>query len=262
MKESLKIHSTEADELEKSYKLPEIVCQRQLTLKKLSVKPGEKILDVGCGVGFLSYEIALLTGDYGKVFGIDKNSDMILHSNKRCKKLGNTKFSKANADDLPFKEGFFDAACCTQVLLYVNDIAKVIKGIKRILKPTGRIIIVETDWRGVVINSDYDSITRKIFSAWDATVPSPNLPVRLSSILLNHGFCGIDIKPIPILNTEYTSNQFSHGMIKWITRNALKKGAITKEQSEIWLDDLDDKGEKGNYFFCINRFLFSAMLAK
>ena len=50
-------------------------------------------------------------------------------------------------------------------------------------------------------------------------------------------------------------------MMNWITRNALKKGFITKEQFQKWLDDLDEKGESGNYFFCVNRFLFSAKLA-
>lgn len=261
MSKSLKKQSTEAEELEKSYQLPEIVRQRQHTLNKLSVKRGEQILDVGCGVGFLSYEIALQTGDSGRVSGIDQNSEMIRHANNRCESLRNTEFSEANAEDLPFPEESFDAACCTQVLLYVNDVAQVLSGIRRVLKPAGRIIIVETDWRGVVLNSDYDSITRKIFSAWDAAVPSPNLPVRLGPLLVDNGFCNVDVEPIPILNTEYTPSQFSHGMMNWITRNALKKGVITKEQSQKWLDDLDEKGKSGNYFFCVNRFLFSAQLA-
>ena len=147
------------------------------------------------------------------------------------------------------------------MLLYVNNVDQALLEIKRILKPTGRIIIVETDWRGVVLNSDYDSITRKIFSAWDATVPSPNLPVRLGSLLLDNGFSNVNVEPIPILNTEYTPNHFSHGMMNWITRNALKKGFITKEQFQKWLEDLDEKGASGNYFFCVNRFLFSAKLA-
>ena len=261
MRKSLKKQSTEAEELEKSYQLPEIVRQRQHTLNKLSVKRGEKILDVGCGVGFLSYEIALQTGDSGRVSGIDQNSEMIRHANKRCENLRNTEFSEANANDLPFLEESFDAACCTQVLLYVNDVAQVISEIKRVLKPAGRIIIVETDWRGVVLNSDYDSITRKIFSAWDAAVSSPNLPVRLGPLLLNNGFCNIDVEPIPILNTEYNPSQYSHGLVNWINKKAVKSGVITKEQSQKWLDDLDVKGESGNYFFCVNRFLFLGQMA-
>ena len=261
MSKSLKKQSVEAEELEKSYQLPEIVQQRQHTLKKLTVTPGEKILDVGCGVGFLSYEIALLTGDSGKVCGIDQNSEMIRHANKRCEKLRNTQFSQANADDLPFPEESFDAACCTQVLLYVKDVAQVISEIKRVLKPAGRIIVVETDWRGVVLNSAFDSLTRKIFSAWDAAVPSPNLPVYLGPLLKKYGFSSIQVEPVPILNTEYSSNQFSHGMMKWITKNALKQEAVTDTECRKWQDDLEEKEKTGSYFFCVNRFLFTAVLA-
>ena len=131
MSKSLNKQSVEAEELEKSYQLPDIVQQRQHTLKKLSVKLGEKILDVGCGVGFLSYEIALLTGNSGKVCGIDKNTDMIRHANKRCESLKNAEFSEANAENLPFPEESFDAACCTQVLLYVNNVDQALLEIKR-----------------------------------------------------------------------------------------------------------------------------------
>ena len=82
MSKSLNKQSVEAEELEKSYQLPDIVQQRQHTLKKLSVKLGEKILDVGCGVGFLSHEIAILTGGSGQVCGVHKNLEMIRHANK------------------------------------------------------------------------------------------------------------------------------------------------------------------------------------
>ena len=125
MSKSPNKQSVEAEELEKSYQLPDIVQQRQHTLKKLSVKLGEKILDVGCGVGFLSHEIAILTGGSGLVCGVDKNLEMIRHANKRCESLKNAEFSEANAEDLPFPEESFDAACCTQVLLYVNRAAPV-----------------------------------------------------------------------------------------------------------------------------------------
>ena len=58
---------------------------------------------------------------------------MISHSNKRCEILQNSEFSEANAEDLPFPEESFDAACCTQVLLYVNNVDQVLLEIKRTL---------------------------------------------------------------------------------------------------------------------------------
>ena len=261
MNNSLKNQSAEADELENSYRLPEIVRQRKQTLKKLSLKSGEHVLDIGCGVGFLSYEMAVKTGDSGKVIGIDKSPEMIRHAINRCKGLGNTEFMEGEAGSLPFPENNFDAVCCTQVLLYVKDVLQVLAEIRRVLKPAGRIVIVETDWRGVVLNSAFNSLTRKIFSAWDAAVPSPNLPVYLGPLLKKYGFSSIQVEPVPILNTEYSSNQFSHGMMKWITKNALKKGVITDTECRKWQDDLEEKEKTGSYFFCVNRFLFTAVLA-
>jgi hypothetical protein len=119
---------------------------------------------------------------------------------------------------------------------------------------------VETDWRGVVLNNANDSLTNKLFSAWDNSVPSPNLPVHLKPLLQKHGFSKIKVDPIPILNTEYSPSNFSHGMLKWISKNAENKGVINKAQRANWLEDLQNRGQSDSFFFCVNRFLFTAYL--
>jgi ubiquinone/menaquinone biosynthesis C-methylase UbiE len=55
----------------------------------------------------------------------------------------------------------------------------------RVLKPGGRIAIIETDWRGTVLNSFDDSLTRKMLAAWDDAVSSPNLPVKLGPLMMH-----------------------------------------------------------------------------
>ena len=75
-----------------------------------------------------------------------------------------------------------------------------------------------------------------IISCSDTKKNSNNLPGRLGPLLLINGICNIDVEPIPILNTEYTPSQFSYGMMNWITKNALKKEFITKEQYQKWLE--------------------------
>jgi len=110
------------------------------------------------------------------------------------------------------------------------------------------------------LNSADDSLTQQIFSAWDTTVPSPNLPVHLRPLLKKHGFSKIQAEAIPILNTEYSPSNFSYEVMKWITKNAEKKGVISKEQTNDWLDDFEKLEKEDSYFFCVNRFLFSAFL--
>ena len=251
---------SEAQDLEESYRLADIVKQRQKTLDALKLKAGELVLDIGCGVGFLTHEMALQVGESGKVIGLDKNTEMISHAQKRCESLQQTEFYKGDASKLPVHDQTLDAVSCTQVLLYVKDVSKVLTEMRRILKPGGRLVIVETDWRGVVFNSADDALTKNIFSAWDNSVPSPNLPVHLKPLLQKHGFYKIKVDPIPILNTEYSPSNFSHGMLKWISKNAENKGVINKVQRSNWLEDLQNRGQSDSFFFCVNRFLFTGYL--
>ena len=257
---STNFQDSEAKELEKSYRLDDIVKQRQKTLATLDLKSGERVLDIGCGVGFLAYEMAIQVGESGLVICLDQNQEMISHAKQRCKNLRQTKFYDGDAGKLPVEDHSLDAVSCTQVLLYVENVSLVLTEIKRVLKPGGRIVIVETDWRGVILNSADDSLTQQIFSAWDTTVPSPNLPVHLRPLLKKHGFSKIQVEAIPILNTDYSPSNFSYEVMKWITKNAEKKGVISKEQTNDWLDDFEKLEEEDSYFFCVNRFLFSAFL--
>ena len=257
---STNFQDSEAKELEKSYRLDDIVKQRQKTLATLDLKSGERVLDIGCGVGFLAYEMAIQVRESGLVICLDQNQEMISHAKQRCKNVRQTEFYKGDAGKLPVEDHSLDAVSCTQVLLYVENVSLVLTEIKRVLKPGGRVVIVETDWRGVILNSADDSLTQQIFSAWDTTVPSPNLPVHLRPLLKKHGFSKIQAEAIPILNTGYSPSNFSHGVIKWIAKNAEKKGVISKEQTKDWLTDLEKLEKEDSYFFCVNRFLFSAYL--
>ena len=257
---STNFQASEAKELEKSYRLDDIVKQRQKTLATLDLKSGDRVLDIGCGVGFLAYEMAIQVGESGLVICLDQNKEMISHAKQRCKNVRQTEFYEGDAGKLPVEDHSLDAVSCTQVLLYVENVSLVLTEIKRVLKPGGRVLIVETDWRGVILNSADDFLTQQIFSAWDTTVPSPNLPVHLRPLLKKHGFSKIQAEAIPILNTGYSPSNFSHGVIKWIAKNAEKKGVISKEQTKDWLTDLEKLEKEDSYFFCVNRFLFSAFL--
>ncbi|MBC8258915.1 MAG: methyltransferase domain-containing protein [SAR324 cluster bacterium] len=260
MSKTSKSAAAEAQELERSYKLADIVKQRQHTLTTLALQPGEKVFDIGCGVGFLTLEMAQQVGKSGQVIGFDQNPEMISNAKKRCEGLQQAEFHQGDAIQLPAQDQTFDAVSCTQVLLYVKDVPKVLAEMRRILKPGGRMVIVETDWRGVVLNSGDDALTKQIFAAWDSAVPSPNLPVHLGPLLKKHGFSNIQVEAVPIINTEYSPNHFSCEMMKWITKNAVKQGVFNETQRKEFLADLEERERSGSYFFCVNRFLFSAKL--
>ena len=251
------LNSPEA--LNRSYIAPEVVRQRQRTIESLDLRAGEQVLDIGCGTGFLSYEMALVVGEKGSIMAIDPEASMIEATKQRCAHLDYVNASVAEVGDIPSTDSQFDVVTCTQVLLYVAEVEKALQEMHRVLKPGGRIAVLETDWRGMVLSTRYPELTDRIAAAWDATVASPNLPPRLPKLLRNQGFNAVRCEAIPLLNTSFSTNSFSVNSIDWLAKTAYKHGSITKQEGEVWVDDLRTLGTQDDYFFCLNRFLFIAV---
>ena len=248
-----------AELIERSYQTPEIVNQRLRTLAALALANGESVLDAGCGTGLLLEQEALAVGPGGRAEGVDYSEAMLAHARRRCGALEQVNLQQGSIETLPFDEASFDALSCTQTLLYVKDLDKALAGFYRLLRPGGRIAIIETDWSGAIINSLDQSVTRKILDSWGGTVVNPNLPRRLRPILRKFGFDAVRVDAIPVLNASYTENSFSANMLQNFASTARRANAISAEESEAWLEGIDRIIQEDEYFFCVNRFLFTAV---
>ena len=251
--------SKAAQNTERSYLTPEIIHQRSRTLDALALQAGEQVLDAGCGTGLLLEQMAISVGEKGQVVGLDFSPDMLDMARHRCQSFTNVALQQGSVEQLDFEPDSFDVVSCTQTLLYVEQVETALQEIHRVLKPHGRVGIIETDWRGVVFNSLDETLTRRILTAWDNAVESPNLPVKLGELLRELNFSAIRVEAIPILNTSYSGNNFSSGMLKWFAKNAVKQAAISQQESDQWQAQVQELVQRNAYFFCVNRFLFTAV---
>ncbi len=248
-----------AESIELSYQTPEIINQRMRTLAALALNAGESVLDAGCGTGLLLAMQAKAVDRQGRAEGVDFSEDMLDVARGRCAGFEQVSLRQGSVENLDFEDESFDALSCTQTLLYVREMDRALQEMYRVLKNRGRIAIVETDWDGAILHSSYPALTRKIFDAWDAAVENPNLPRRLKLVLAGIGFSAIRVEAIPVLNSSYSQFSFSAGMLDNFAGTAVKQKAITAEESESWLQDLEKLAREQDYFFCVNRFLFSAV---
>ena len=121
---------------------------RQKTLGFTEVKPGESVLDVGCGTGVLTRLAALVVGQTGYAVGIDPAAKMIGVAKKNALKEGSrAEFRLAVIEDLPFEDNRFDCVLSSAMLHHLPPDLKVkgLSEVHRVLKPGGRLVLVDVD---------------------------------------------------------------------------------------------------------------------
>lgn len=251
-----------ARDTDRVYLMPEIAQRRLRTLAALGLVQGEHILDVGCGSGLLAREMARLVGSRGRVLGIDTSKPVLAMAADRWRELPQVSFKNESAENVGVPSGSFDAATCTQVPLYVSDLQKALSELHRALKPGGRVAIVETDWRGTVLGSLDDGVARQVLDAWVHTVPNPNLPPRLTPLLRASGFSAIHVEAIPIINTSLLPDSFSANTLNFLTDQCREQQMVEESRLNHWIDSLVRLSDQVGYFFCVNRFLFTAVKAR
>jgi ubiquinone/menaquinone biosynthesis C-methylase UbiE len=248
-----------AARIDRSYQTPEIVNQRLRTLAGLALARGERVLDAGCGTGLLLEQEALAVGVDGRAEGLDYSDDMLARARARCADLPQVGLHQGSVESLPFDAASFDALSCTQCLLYVDDLDRALAEFYRVLKPGGRIAVLETDWTGAILNSRDQALTQRIFDAWDLACANPNLPKRLRPLLAGLGFGALRVEAVPVLNAGYCENSFSANMLDNYARAARRRDIITEDEASGWRAGIDELIAEDAYFFCVNRFLFTAV---
>lgn len=105
-------------------------------LARLAPAPGERILDVGCGTGRLTAEIASAPGIL--VVGLDRSTSMIAEAGRRAA-AGQVAFVRADGSRLPFARTF-DAVFSGATFHWIRDHDRLFREIHRVLRPGGRLV--------------------------------------------------------------------------------------------------------------------------
>lgn len=119
---------------------------KRITIDQSGVRPGQKILDIAGGTGDLAARFSRRTGKQGHVILADINAAMLLMGRERLMNdgvVGNLDFAQANAETLPFADDTFDCVSIAFGLRNVTDKDKALASMFRVLKPGGRLLVLE-----------------------------------------------------------------------------------------------------------------------
>ncbi len=124
---------------------PHPVITRERLRAVLRPEPGERILEIGPGVGYYTLDIAEWVGPEGKVEIFDLQQEFLDHTTNRASEggLANVIPTQGDATSLPYEDASIDAVVLTAVLGEIPDPVAALREIARVLKPTGRLIVGE-----------------------------------------------------------------------------------------------------------------------
>jgi len=119
---------------------------KRFTIEMSGVRGGQKVLDIAGGTGDLAAKFARLVGERGEIVLADINSSMLQRGRERLVDdgvVGNVEYVQANAENLPFAENYFDCITIAFGLRNVTHIDKALASMYRVLKPGGRLLVLE-----------------------------------------------------------------------------------------------------------------------
>ena len=147
--ESYYIHGTDAEEQRRLSLLNEWM--NQASLAELALAGGERILDLGCGLGQFTRAMARVVGHDGRVVGIERSGEQLAEARLQARRAGEeplVEFREGDAFALPLGEaewGSFDVAHARFLLEHVRDPTAVVRTMLRAVRPGGRIVLADDD---------------------------------------------------------------------------------------------------------------------
>jgi ubiquinone/menaquinone biosynthesis C-methylase UbiE len=237
----------------------DLLARRCAVLETLNLRTGERVLEVGCGGGFYAVEAARCVGPTGRVCAIDISADQIAAARERCRDMPWVECTVADIMALPYQGAEFDAVYGNQVLEYVPALDAALEGLRRVLRPGGRLVIAATNWSSVVWHTGHADRMERVLAAWAAHAPFPDLPAALPARLRRAGFQPQRQTPVPMLNMSYNENAASYWLAELMRRFVVARQAISAAEAEAWLEEFADLERQGAYFFCSTPIITEAM---
>ncbi len=246
-----------AEYIEKRSKYPD---QVQINLRFrdiLNPKPGEHLLDVGCGSGVLSRLIAPFLEPGGSITGIDNSPGIISFALEQASKdnlVNLIQFKVGDAEDLPCQDNNFDSVFATRLLLHVNDPLRVVEELIRTVKSGGKIALMDWDFETLTVDHPNRKVTRKILHWRTDHKDGNNWSGRqLFSLLNANGLKDINICPLVSIATDENSSLTQS--IRHAASGALDQKIITEEEYNAWMLELENRLQLNHFFSSIVYFI-------
>lgn len=230
----------------------------------LGAQPGERVLDAGCGGGWLARAVASQVASGGSVVGVDASTAAVELAARLSEgePRGQLTYERADLRALPLADASFDAVACISVLGFCDDPGRALSELRRVLRPGGRLLAASSDEDTRAYNGKDRELGRRVMRAVADRGRDPWLGRRLAHLLEAAGFQIVQEQ----VHTE-VERHFQPGAAGYILAHAWREyllgpGGIAADEYERWLADLRACEWEGAYSYSVTTFAYLAERAQ
>src|SRR5271157_94222 len=172
---------------------------KELGYEMLRMRPGEHVLDVGCGTGADARRLAEFVGSDGYVLGVDSSKSMVDEARRRGSgSESRVEFVVADAQRLPIGDSIFDVCRAERVLQHVDVPSQALSQLIRVVKPGGRVMVVDADHGMATINASDHATTASILMLFQRNLRNPWIGRQLSGLFRKCGLKEVESRIVPL----------------------------------------------------------------
>jgi arsenite methyltransferase len=240
---------------ERMARTKDMVRQRAKLMQAVSPRAGEHILELGSGNGIFTAELLEAVGSTGKVVGLDSSIAIIETARHICPE---GEFLHGDAQDLPFEDATFDVVVAAQLFCFLDDVDQAIAEAFRVLKPRGRLIILDTDWQTLIWRSGNPALMERVMKAYTAVYSNAHLPRTLPEQMAKAGFSDVDVDGFVVLNLNFAEDTYARQSAEFAVSIMSESQEFSSAEQMSWLADQERLNQESGFFFSLNRYLISA----
>lgn len=236
--------------------------QKTQTFDLLNLTPGMSVIEIGCGMGRDVEAMAVRVGAAGRAVGIDASSALIAQANARTAPLGlPVQFQVGDAHALAFPDNSFDAARVDRVLQHLADPAQAVREMARVVRPGGRIAVIEPDWETLAVAGGDNAVTRAVVRhKADVSIMHGRIGREVRGLLVEAGcrdvwgeMGAVTFGGLGLANQVLSLRQNLDG--------AVQQGWITGPEAKDWWSAVEARDRAGTFLASLCGMIAAATVA-